>query len=174
MEKNTKYITYLATFTALTTLANCLSSLVGGTIQITVTYIPCFLAGIFLGPVGGFVAGALGDALGMLIMPQGAWIPLITLSSGLIGFIPGVIFKYVKIKSATLKLLFGFALCLVVCTAGLNSFAVYLVYMQGKKTFIAFLASRLPVQCLMAAVNFVIVAALLKVKPLVKALTIKK
>ena len=174
MEKNTKYITYLATFTALTTLANCLSALAGGTIQITITYIPCFLAGIFLGPVGGFVAGALGDALGMLIMPQGPWIPLITLSSGLLGFIPGVMFKFVKIKKTTLKLLLSFALCLVVCTAGLNSLAVYLVYMQGKKTFIAFLASRLPVQCLMAAVNFVIVAALLKVKPLVKVLTIKK
>jgi len=174
MKTSTKYLTYVATFTALTTLTNCLSALAGGTIQITITYIPCFLAGIFLGPVGGFVAGALGDALGMLIVPQGPWIPLITLSSGLLGFIPGIVFKFVKTKYTMLKLLLSFVLCLVVCTAGLNSLAVYLVYMQGKKTFIAFLASRLPVQCLMAAINFVVIGALIQVKPLVKILSIKK
>ena len=173
MEKSTKYLTYLATFTALTTLANCLSLPVSG-IQITFTYVPCFLAGIFLGPIGGFVAGAVGDVLGMLIMGFAPWIPLVTLSSGLLGFVPGVVFKYTKIKNNDIKLLISIAVCLVVCTAGLNTLGTYLIYGIGKKTFWVYLGSRLPVQCIMAAVNFVIIGALLKVKPLVKILSIKK
>ena len=120
------------------------------------------------------MAGAVGDVLGMLIMGFGPWIPLVTLSSGLLGFVPGVIFKYTKIKNNDIKLLISIAVCLVVCTAGLNTLGTYLIYGIGKKTFWVYLGSRLPVQCIMAAVNFVIIGALLKVKPLVKILSIKK
>ena len=173
MEKSTKYLTYVATFVALTTLANCLSLPVSG-IQITFTYVPCFLAGIFLGPVAGFVAGAVGDVLGMLIMGFGPWLPLVTLSSGLLGFIPGIIYKFVKIKNNEIKLLVSILACLVICTAGLNTLGTFLVYGVGKKTYLAYLGARLPVQCIMAAVNFVIIGILLRVKPLTKALTLKK
>ena len=174
MGKSTKYITYVATFSALATLANCfVIPFGGGSNYISLVYIPCFLAGIFLGPLGGFSVGVIGDLIGILIAPQGPWIPLITLASGLIGFIPGLIFKYVKIKSTFIKLLISIVLCLIICTAGLNTYALYMLYGMGKKTFIVYLIGRFPVQCVMASINFVAIGALLNVKPLVKALKIK-
>lgn len=175
MEKNAKYITYLATFTALATLANCFTiPFGGGTNFISLVYIPCFLAGIFLGPIAGFAVGAIGDLLGILIMPFGPWMPLITLASGLLGFIPGIVFKFVKTKYTMLKLLVSIVLCLLICTAGLNTLGTFLLYAVGKKTFFVYLGARFPVQCLMATINFVVIGALLKVKPLTKILTIKK
>ena len=175
MEKNAKYITYLATFTALATLANCFTiPFGGGSNFISLVYIPCFLAGIFLGPVGGFAVGAIGDILGIIIMPFGPWMPLITLASGLLGLIPGIIFKVMKTKITEVKLVVSILLCLVICTAGLNTLGTFLLYAVGKKTFFVYLGARLPVQCLMAAINFVIIGALLRVKPLVKVLSIKK
>ena len=74
MEKSTKYLTYLATFTALSVFTNWLAQTLGTpTNQVTFTYVPCFLAGIFLGPVAGFVTGAVGDVIALLLFPTGAW-----------------------------------------------------------------------------------------------------
>lgn len=175
MEKKVKFIAYQAMFTALATLTNIYTiPFGGGSNFITLVYIPCFLAGIFLGPVAGFVVGAVGDILGLLIMPFGPWMPLITVASGLLGFIPGVVFKYAKIKNTNAKLIISILLCLIICTAGLNTLGTFLLYAVGKKTFFVYLGARLPVQCLLAAINFVIIGILLKVKPLVKVLTLKK
>ena len=88
--------------------------------------------------------------------------------------INGELDKFVKLKNNEIKLFVSILLCLVICTAGLNTLGTYLIYGIGKKTFLVYLGARFPVQCIMAAVNFVIVAALLKVKPLVRVLTIKK
>ena len=81
---------------------------------------------------------------------------------------------FVKIKNNEIKLLVSILACLVICTAGLNTLGTFLVYGVGKKTYLAYLGARLPVQCIMAAVNFVIIGILLRVKPLTKALTLKK
>ena len=175
MEKSTKYLTYLATFTALSVFTNWLAQTLGTpTNQVTFTYVPCFFAGIFLGPVAGFVTGAVGDVIALLLFPIGAWLPLMTLASGLLGFIPGVVFKYIKIKKSTLKLVISFLACLIICTACLNMLSIYFVFMQGKKTFWAFFIARFPFSFIMAVVNFIIIDAMLKVKPLVKILSIKK
>ncbi len=174
MNKNTKLLVYTAVLTAFATIANIYTIPInGGSNFISLVYIPCFLAGIFLGPLLGFGVGAIADVLGMLINPMGAWLPLVTLASGLIGFIPGVVFKYVGIKSDIVKLLISIALCLIICTCGLNTLATFLAYSKGK-TFWAFLAVRIPTQLLVAGINFVLIAALIKVKPLVKMMKLAK
>ena len=173
MNKKTKFITYTAVFTALAVIANMfVIPLGGGGNFISLVYIPCFFAGIYLGPLTGFAVGAVADILGCIIAPKGAWLPLITVASGLLGVIPGLVFKYFKIKSDTVKLLVSIYLCLLICTCGLNTLATYLAYSKGK-TFAAYLAVRVPVQLLVAAINFVIIGALQKVKPLTKMLTLE-
>lgn len=174
MNKSTKIITYTAVFTALAAIANIFVIPLGGNTNfISLVYIPCFFAGIFLGPVLGFTVGVLADIIGMIINPLGAWLPLITLASGLLGLIPGLVFKYVKVKSDTVKLLLSIYLCLIICTCGLNTLATYLAYSKGK-TFAMYLAVRVPTQLLVASINFVVIGALLKVKPLTNMLSVMK
>ena len=50
--------------------------------MVSFNYIPCFIAGAFLGPVEGFIVGFMGDLLGGLIRPLGTYIPLIGIASG--------------------------------------------------------------------------------------------
>ena len=174
MAKNSKTIAYMAVFTALATIANIyVIPLGGGGNFLSLVYIPCFFAGIFLGPVCGFTVGLMADVLGAIINPLGPYLILVGLASGLLGCIPGLVFKYVKLKSDTVKLFIAIVLCLIICTCGLNTLATFLAYSKGK-TFWAYLAVRIPTQLLVAAVNFVVIGILLKVKPLTNALKFRQ
>jgi ECF transporter S component (folate family) len=54
------------------------------------------LSGIILGPVIGFCSGAAADIINFMVKPGGPFFPGFTLVSALSGFIPGLIFKYLK------------------------------------------------------------------------------
>jgi riboflavin transporter len=150
---STKVIAYTAVFTALSVALNVITipiSILGTAISFT--YIPCVLAGIFLGPVPGLLVGLLGDGLGVLIAPKGPWIPLITIGSGMLGLIPGLVFKLKKINPYIL-IAISFALIYLVTTVTLNTLGIYIAYIAGRKTFWVFLAGRLPMQSLVFGIN---------------------
>ncbi len=156
----TKYIAYVAVLVALNALLNALSlPLFGGIVQVTFSYVPCFIAGIFMGPVAGILVGALGDLLGMIIHPLGPWIPLITLANAMIGGITGLIFKFSKLHPL-LNLIISIITVFVVATLGVNTYALYVVYAQGSKTFWVYLLGRIPTQSVVYAVNGTILYAL--------------
>ncbi|NCC88497.1 MAG: folate family ECF transporter S component, partial [Clostridia bacterium] len=124
----TKKIAYIAVLVAINVVLNFFSIDFGFATKLSFTYVPCFIAGIFMGPFAGFLVGAIGDGLGFLITPKGVWLPLITLASGLIGLIPGILCSP-KIKLHMLiKIAISLIVEFVVCTAGLNTYAIYLVY----------------------------------------------
>ena len=155
MLSQTKKVTYTALFTALATLFNILTVDTGlQYFVISLVSIPCFLAGVKVGPVYAFVTGFTADVLGAIIHPLGPYLPLIGLASGLLGFIPGMVFKYFK-GNAYLKAAISFILCLIICTAGLNTYALYSAYSKGK-TFFAYLALRFPFQAIVALINFIL------------------
>lgn len=68
---------------------------VGGVEAIRIGFggIPVLMAGIWGGPIFGFVVGAVGDLVGYAINPMGAYAPLITLSAGMRGLIPGLVLR---------------------------------------------------------------------------------
>lgn len=156
----TKRIAYLAIFIAISVGLN-LFSFNFALLTNKVSFINTInaLAGIFLGPISGFLVGALGDVLGFLIKPDGPWLPLITLSSGLSGFIPGLLFKPKKIHPM-IKITISLILVYIICTVTLNSLAIYLVFIRGKKAFSVFLIGRLPVQSLIFIINAVLIGFL--------------
>ena len=151
----TKKIVYTAVFTALSFVANSFSYFPVSYISISVLPTVCFLSGLLLGAKSGFLVGFIGDLLGAIIFPAGAYNPLIGIASGLSGLIPGVIFDYFK-GNGYIKTVISFVLTLVICTSGINTFALYLMYGLGKKTFWAYLIVRLPWQVLIAAGNLVL------------------
>lgn len=153
----TKKLVYTALLVAVNVVLNSLDVSVSafGT-KLTFSYIPCFIAGIFLGPLAGFLTGLLGDILGFLIHSQGlAWMPLITVSSALIGLIPGLVFRFVKLNPI-FNIFLSFALVFIICTVFLNTFALFQVYSRGR-TFWVYLGVRMTTQPIVFAINAAII-----------------
>lgn len=158
---STKKITIIAMLTAVATLLNIFTINTGVKyFHLSFIYIPSFVAGIFLGPFSGFAVGFLGDLIGGFIHPLGPYNPMIGIASGLLGFIPGIVHKYIKLNDY-LKILLSFVLCLIICTAGINTFAIYLMYSSGK-TYWAYLMLRLPFQTAVAGMNATIMIIIWK------------
>ena len=65
-------------------------------LRINFASIPLMLSGIILGPLPGFLTGAVADIINFIVKPDGPFFPGFTLTSGLIGFLPGIIYKYIK------------------------------------------------------------------------------
>lgn len=65
-------------------------------LRINFASIPLMLSGIILGPAAGFLSGAAADIINFMVKPGGPYFPGFTLVSALSGFLPGLIFKYIK------------------------------------------------------------------------------
>ncbi len=152
---STKKIASVGMLTALSILFNIFSfNIIEKYFQFSLIYFPSFIAGGFFGPITGFAVGFLGDLIAGFIRPLGPYNPIIGLASGMMGLIPGLIFKYFK-RNDYLNLVISFVLCLIVCTSGLNTLAWYLYYSKGQ-TYIALLGTRLLFQIPVAVLNAVI------------------
>ena len=155
MKFTAKNVAYLGMITAISVIANALSwpiSSIGGAIAFT--YIPNFVAGYFFGPGAGFLVGVLGDVLGCIIWPKGAWLPLITLASGLMGMIPGLV-RYIPVPKRW-HVLISYLLVFIVCSEGINAFAYWHAFAATKKTFWVYLIGKMQISVINMIVNLVI------------------
>lgn len=162
-----KTLCYTAVFVALSAATNILTFPIGkgNTNAISITYIPNFFAGAFLGPLAGFLTGLLGDLIGCWLHPLGPINPFILLASGLMGVIPGVIFKLFRkskhkhidyVATATSMVLI-FAICTTI-----NTFGVWLFYFKGiGRTLEAVFATRTATQAPIWAINSLVILLLL-------------
>ena len=179
-----KTICYCAVLVALGVITNTFTVYFNfsGSNALSFTYTVCFLAGAFFGPFAGFIVGACGDLIGWLINPAGgSFNPLLPLTSGLLGLIPGIVFmlrnklfskkKELSIKFLPLWTLLSFVLVWIVCT-NVNTVIMYYFYIAGfsKKytSFWPYYVYRIPFQTLFWSVNLVLSTAL--VIPLKKIL----
>ncbi len=155
MKYTAKKIAYLALITAISVIMNTLTLTVPGSgIAISFTYIPNFLAGYYFGPGAGFIVGVIGDVLGCIIWPKGAWLPLLTLSAGLMGAIPGLV-RYLPLKTRW-HILISYIETYLICSAGLNTFTLWQAYAATKKTFWVYLIGKMPVSVANMIANLVI------------------
>ncbi|MDD4291114.1 MAG: folate family ECF transporter S component [Clostridia bacterium] len=103
IKSSIKYIAYCGVLTALAIVCNTFTIMLAPNKALSFVYIPAFTAGIALGPIAGLIVGGLGDLLGHFIAPKGDFQPLITLSSALIGLIPGLVYMAVNRISKTVQ-----------------------------------------------------------------------
>jgi ECF transporter S component (folate family) len=62
--------------------------------------LPNILAGMILGPIYGFMSGALADVVGYFLSPLGgAYMPHFTLTAALAGAIPSIVYRYLRRSS---------------------------------------------------------------------------
>lgn len=101
MNLKTKKLCRLGLLTAITViLAMFFTFRIGTMIKIPLKFVSVFITGVFFGPVWGGVVGALGDFFNAVLMPVGAYIPLLTLIEFLCGFTYGaLLFNIDKRKS---------------------------------------------------------------------------
>lgn len=120
-----KKIAYLGVMTALCVVSNFFEVKLLDT-QFSLTIFTSMLTGILAGPLYGFAAAFLGDALGFLAHPGNIYMPWIGLSVACMAFIAGMIMNLPL--NVYLKLAISCVLVLVVCSVAINTTGMYLYY----------------------------------------------
>ncbi len=93
-----RMMAYISVFVALSVVVNILR--VG---SLSFGGFPIIFSGFILGPIGGFIVGAITDILSFIIRPSGQFNILFTLTSALTGFIPIVVFRLLSFKNDNLS-----------------------------------------------------------------------
>ena len=91
----TRTVTPLALLTAIEIVLSRFLSVNAWNIKIGFSFVPVVVAAILYGPLGAGVVGALGDFIGAVLFPIGAYFPGFTLTAFLTGFVFGL-FLYKK------------------------------------------------------------------------------
>ncbi len=114
-------------------------------LRISLGMIPVALAGVAFGAVWGGICGAVGDFLGMLLFPSGAYFPGFTLTAALTGIIYGL-FLYRRNDRYKVRntLLASFIVC-IGCNLLLDTLWLNIMYGSG---FLAILPARI-VKCVL-------------------------
>lgn len=158
----TRVLTYTAMLTAVALLFNIFTITTGVKyFAISFTYLPAFVAGVLINPIAGFSVGFIADLLGTFIRPLGPYNPIINISAGLLGLIPGLVFHYLKLNDY-IKIFIAFFLTFVICTVGMNTYALYLMYSKSGVSFWGYLILRLPWQAIVVGINMAIVMIIYK------------
>lgn len=132
--------------------------------KITFIYAVWILAGATLGCAGGAIVGFSSDILGAILFPQGAMNPGIIAGNTLYPFLIGLVFWLLPIKNDYAKILIGGIVSLAVCTLGINSLSMWLVYGYSKTmNFWEYLIVMRTFQPLVAAINIAIACMLVPV-----------
>lgn len=100
---------------------------IGVAMRISFENMPIIFASVTMGPIIGTMVGVASDLIGCVLYGY-AINPIITIGAGVIGFISGFVFKYIKIKGERLRLLLACLLShtvgsVIIKTIGLASYA---------------------------------------------------
>ena len=120
---------------------------------------PVIFAGIVFGPLAGGIIGAVGDLIGMMVSPMGAFMPHFTLVAALTGIIPGLamlVFRDPKAKTNFAKLLFAIALGQIITSVFMTPY-----FMQ--KLFSIPMAVKVPERAIVQAFQIPLYAYITKI-----------
>jgi len=156
---NAKMLVTTAMLVAVEIILNRFLSINAWNIKIGFSFVPIVIAAILYGPVTAGVVGALGDFIGALLFPIGAYFPGFTATA----FLMGVVFGLFLHKEQSLKrtvpavLINQFILGLFV-----NSFWISILY---GSPYGPLLATRVVQAALLTVVQIVTTQAIIKVIP---------
>jgi ECF transporter S component (folate family) len=110
-------------------------------LRISFAYVPIMLCAILLGPAWSAGVAALGDVIGALLFPKGAFFPGFTLSALLTGLIHGLFLYNTKNnRQFLLRVILSTLTVLIFVHTGLTSLWLVIMY---KKAFLAFASTRI-------------------------------
>ena len=124
---------------------------------ISFSFIPIMLAGIYLGPKYAAIIAGLGDLIGAILFPFGAYFPGFTISSVIIGFIYGMLlYKKPEENRKDLKFIIQLIISSIIVLGGIKILleSVFLNVLYGK-AYLAIVASRVVTELIMIPVQVV-------------------
>ncbi len=160
-KSRTFYLCSIALLSALSIVFNAYSINITQDISISFVYLVSFISGVFLGPIAGFSVGVIGDLIGCLIAPKGPYAITITLSCGLMGVLPWLVFKFFKKLPKYLKIVLSFLFVFIICSVLINTTTWYFMY-NSKTDYFVYLFTRNTMQAIVVVVNCVIMCLLYK------------
>ena len=168
-------IAYIAMMVALSIVGNMFFEFKLGAVQYSFTTLVSALIGILIGPIAGFIACFIGDGVGFIANPFGAYTPWIGLATGLVAFISGFIVHFIKNdKPYTIyvKLAIISVSTFLICSVCINGMFLWLVW-YSKMTFFEFLIYRYIAlgQLFVSIINYAVLFALI---PIFKRVTFFK
>lgn len=169
---NTRRIVYIAIFSALMAVLNVVG-IDTGINKISFTLFGACLMGIMFGGTDAFIICFCGDFITGVFLYPSNYMPMLSISSGLFGFIFGSIFS-IKSLNRYVKIVAGYIISFAVCTVFINTFALYyrvtfsianfsLSSVVRAEAFMPYLFSRVLLQLPVSVINLVISLALLEI-----------
>lgn len=155
-----------AMLTALSVILTRFVPPISDTLRFTLGTIPIMFAGVVFGPVYGLIVGLLADVIGCLVnmmASSGGWLPGITICSGLLGGVIGLLYNVAfRKKQNFVTLAVSTAVTELLVSGGLKSLVLWQAY-YGDTSFLAvFLPPRLLMSLVMVVVEIIVLKALLK------------
>jgi ECF transporter S component (folate family) len=157
---NLHKLTLCALLVAMSIVFSRVFTISTGFVRFNLGALPVVLAGVLLGPGGGFAAGAIADILGGVLAGY-AINPIITLGAAVVGLVPGLVWRYagrIGLEDQNLRLGAGILLGHLLGSMILNSLALHIFYNYAWSV----LAVRVPNYLVLSAVEFVLVRILLE------------
>lgn len=149
----------IALLSALSIVFNAYSINILPDVSISFTYLISFISGVFLGPIEGFTVGVIGDLIGCVIAPKGPYAVTVTLSSGLLGVIPWIVFRFMNKLPKYVKIILSFVISFIICSVLINTTTWYIMY-SSKAQYFEYLISRNTLQVCIVGVNCAIMCAI--------------
>ncbi len=137
-----------------------------GSVRITFENLPIILAGIFFGPIAGFMTGICADLVSTAISfyGLGGLNPIITLGAGTIGLISGIMFRFPKIKKDGLRAFLAVSSAHIAGNMIIKSIGLKIYFGYA----LPLLLLRVPTYIAIGALEFIIVLILIKNKGVMK------
>lgn len=160
----TKKIVLSAMMLALLIILSRFFSIETQFLVLSFSFIPIIFSAIWLGPKYSTLIATLGDFIGAILFPFGAYFPGFTLSAALSGLIYGIFLynpdnKKLDNKKFILKLLISSVLVLGVVNIFITSFWLHILY---GKAYIIIISTRLISQIIMLPIQITIIYILNK------------
>ena len=156
--KNLRVLCATALLSALYIALYAVKVPIGEQLRISFTFVPVALAGWLFGIVPAVIVGALGDILGCLLFPQGAYFFGYTLTSIFTGLIFGI-FLYKKETKLLLFVIISKALVSLLLNVGLNSYwATFFV----PKSFLLIMSGKVMKNLIMLPIEVIVLFAVIE------------
>ncbi len=139
-----------------------------GSIRITFENLPLILAGIFFGPLAGFVTGICADLVSTAVSfyGLGGLNPIITLGAGSVGLMSGLIFRLVRVKYGSIRVLLAVSSAHIVGNMIIKSIGLMVYYSSYS---IVTVLPRIPLYIAIGAIEYIIILILTRNKGIVRS-----